>query len=128
MKKLWVLFFIVFFTFHEKTASPVTKIQSETTGEHQSYSASINQAVEKRSTLAKLDVPALRQLPELYNGCEVTSLAMLLQASGSSVDKLTLAKQIKKDLTPFKGSSLKGVFGIIMTSVLSAKYFKKLCR
>jgi len=34
---------------------------------------------------------------------------MLLNASGSSVDKLELAKQIKKDPTPFKGSSLKQI-------------------
>lgn len=107
MKKLWILFLIAFFTFHEKTASPVAKLQpQEAEFQVASYTVSLQQAVEKRSPFAKLDVPVIRQLPELYNGCEVTSLAMLLRASGSSVDKLQLAEQIKKDPTPFKGSSL----------------------
>lgn len=49
---------------------------------------------------AQVNVPAQAQLPELFNGCEMTSLAMMLQAAGKPVDKLTLAAQIKKDPTP----------------------------
>lgn len=41
-----------------------------------------------------LSVPALQQFPELPRGCEVTSLAMLLNFAGVSVDKLTLADEI----------------------------------
>lgn len=46
-----------------------------------------------------LDVRLISQNPELYNGCEVTCLAMLLNYKGVKVDKLTLAKQMKKNPT-----------------------------
>lgn len=48
-----------------------------------------------------LDVPFIKQLPELPRGCEVTSLAMILKYRGINVDKLQLAKQVKRDLTPY---------------------------
>lgn len=48
----------------------------------------------------RLDVPAEKQLPELPNGCEVTSLSMLLTAIGHPVDKMTLAKEEPADTTP----------------------------
>jgi uncharacterized protein YvpB len=54
-----------------------------------------------------VDVPLIQQMPELPRGCEVTSLAMLLQYAGVYVDKMTLANEITT--IPFRDSNgLKG--------------------
>lgn len=44
----------------------------------------------------QMDVPMIQQLPELPRGCEVTSLAMLLQYHDIDVDKMELAKKVRK--------------------------------
>jgi len=44
-----------------------------------------------------LDVPIIKQNPELKYGCEVTSLAMLLQYAGIQMDKMELARKIQDD-------------------------------
>jgi uncharacterized protein YvpB len=49
---------------------------------------------------AMVEVSGMTQEPELYNGCEVTSLSMLLAAFGHPVDKTELARSIAKDPSP----------------------------
>lgn len=49
----------------------------------------------------RIEVELIAQMPELPRGCEVTSLAMLLSYNGFKVDKMKLAKEIKKDITPY---------------------------
>lgn len=53
---------------------------------------------DSRSSIV-IEVPIIAQKPELDNGCEVTSLAMLLDYAGVNVSKMTLAEEIKKDET-----------------------------
>lgn len=43
-----------------------------------------------------LDVELISQMPELPRGCEVTSLAMLLNFAGINVEKIELAQELKK--------------------------------
>ncbi|WP_059169970.1 C39 family peptidase [Bacillus sp. FJAT-27445] len=47
-----------------------------------------------------LDVPLIKQNPELKYGCEVTSLAMVLNYAGIKVDKMELSRAIRKDPDP----------------------------
>lgn len=59
-----------------------------------------------------LDIPVIKQYPELPRGCEVTSLAMVLQYMDVDVDKLELAQAVKKDTTKyFKDTDGKIIFG-----------------
>ncbi|HHP9239474.1 TPA: C39 family peptidase [Listeria monocytogenes] len=46
--------------------------------------------------IVNLNVPLLKQLPELPTGCEITSVTMMLQFAGKKVNKVNLAKEMKK--------------------------------
>lgn len=79
-------------------------------------SSSLNQRelelADKQPVLLKskiLDVPLINQLsaPRLYNGCEVTSLAMILHYNGINVSKNKLAETIKTVPLNY-GKGLKG--------------------
>ncbi|WP_144514440.1 C39 family peptidase [Bacillus thuringiensis] len=78
-----------------------------------------NKVLEQEKEVIKpLNVPLILQKPELMRGCEVTSLAMILQFSGVQVEKLELASKIK--YVPFesngrKGNMHKGFIGDIAT-------------
>lgn len=52
-----------------------------------------------------LNVPLIHQNPELKYGCEVTSLAMVLNYAGVKVSKMELYRKVKKDTDPIKRSS-----------------------
>lgn len=61
-----------------------------------------SQTNSEKKSKTMLDVPLIKQNPELKYGCEVTSLTMMLQFAGVKVDKVTLAKKIAKDRDPAK--------------------------
>nr|WP_263324765.1 C39 family peptidase [Neobacillus sp. Marseille-Q6967] len=69
--------------------SPDEKIESEYI---------VNQEVEEMPEEILLDVPLLNQMnsPRLYNGCEVTSLAMILNFKGIDVSKNELADAVNR--------------------------------
>lgn len=96
------------FLFQEETASPIVRLKKEEVIA-QAQPVSLKDLVGNRSAKAFLDVPVIKQLPELYNGCEVTSLSMLLNAAGRPVDKMELADKVRKDPTPYQGTSLKQI-------------------
>ncbi|MFC7392824.1 C39 family peptidase [Scopulibacillus cellulosilyticus] len=58
-----------------------------------------------------LDVPLISQMPELPRGCEVTSLAMVLHYAGVEADKMKLAKDIRRDPTPYEKKESQVYFG-----------------
>lgn len=62
------------------------------------YDEEAYEGIKKAKTL--IDVPLIKQNPELKYGCEVTSLAMVLNYAGVNVNKMSLYKKVKKDPDP----------------------------
>lgn len=52
-----------------------------------------------------LDVEIINQLPEYKNGCEATSLTMMLNYAGVNVNKDSVIEKVKRDSTPIKYDS-----------------------
>lgn len=48
-----------------------------------------------------MKVSLIQQYPEIPRGCEVTSLAMLFKYHSKNISKLNLAKEVKRDTTPY---------------------------
>ncbi|RSK29102.1 peptidase C39 [Bacillus sp. HMF5848] len=69
-----------------------------------------------------LDAPVIPQYPELPRGCEVTSLAMLLNYAGVSVSKMVLAEEVAKDPTPYMKKDSSVHFGDPHTGFVGNMY------
>ena len=69
---------------------------------NKSTSAAVPQ---KKKDSTMLNVVLIRQNPELRYGCEVTSLAMVLNYAGAKTSKMDLYRSVRKDLDPLVRSS-----------------------
>ncbi|MHC0038620.1 C39 family peptidase [Pseudoneobacillus sp. C159] len=99
---------LVSFCFAEKVSNATVLHQFENNNHTQYTKVSLNTPVNNNITVLSqpvsklLNVPLINQNPELRYGCEVTSLAMVLQFAGVKVSKLELYKKVKKDPDPIK--------------------------
>jgi uncharacterized protein YvpB len=95
-KKIVLLSLLLSFPIYYASISPIKTSAEYRSNVHIDRTVVVYQKepILKESIL--LSVPAIMQFPELPRGCEVTSLAMLLNFAGVPVDKLTLANEITK--------------------------------
>ncbi|WP_223589587.1 C39 family peptidase [Neobacillus bataviensis] len=103
MKKMLIIGIILLITFFSAKSILAVK-SSEALPEFKAVNTPLitrEVALQKESPILPdsklLDIPLLNQMdkPLLYNGCEVTSLAMILNYNGVKVTKNELAKNIK---------------------------------
>jgi uncharacterized protein YvpB len=92
------MIFTVFILFSNRTEVVSSEKSSKVVREEIIEVSNTPDLVEDKKDVAEmvLDVPLLNQMdsPRLYNGCEVTSLAMILNYKGISVTKNQLAEAI----------------------------------
>ncbi|WP_082220365.1 C39 family peptidase [Domibacillus robiginosus] len=115
-----ILFLIIFFynfnLYKEEIAQAISNIKSEENKEkikEEQAGIVVPEQTAREIEVSKklLDAPLISQLPELPRGCEVTSLAMFLGDAGVRVDKMELAKEVRKDPTPMTYQNGKIHFG-----------------
>lgn len=101
-----ILFFITLIIQQNKNKKTTPLFSAPTTTEpilqlqRNSNSQTKNPIQKMESVL--LSVPLVKQLPELRNGCEITSLTMLLQYYGVKKEKMELVPELIRDKTPIK--------------------------
>ncbi|GAA0324901.1 C39 family peptidase [Bacillus carboniphilus] len=97
----WILYIGILFPLlgcqQDNASKPEADIDQPPTTVNYEPIADLQQEVKKEIVL---DVPLIKQNPELKYGCEVTSTTMMLQYAGIEVDKLELAEKVKKDSDP----------------------------
>lgn len=82
----------------------------------------LSENVAKAKSKVILNVPLIAQKPELPRGCEVASLAMMLRYAGVNVNKMQLAKEIKKDHTLYSKKNGRIYFGNPHTGFVGNMY------
>lgn len=83
----------------EKTESP-SAARPKTTAYRTAHPAPSAPSQHTEAEKIILDIPIIKQNPELKYGCEVTSLAMVLQHAGIKTNKMKLAREMPKDKDP----------------------------
>lgn len=95
------MFFIGFLLLLNKNTTSKIFLNPETEQEQVAFSDLYHQ-FRKAKTSVRLNVPTIKQYPELPRGCEVTALAMLLENQNYNTTKMQLAKEIKKNPARYK--------------------------
>jgi uncharacterized protein YvpB len=85
-----------------QTATPGHSIPAKTSDTELPDRPQILQAMMRKPIpdSALIHLPAMSQMPQLRNGCEITSLSMLLTYVGHPVSKMALAAEEPRDETP----------------------------
>ena len=98
MKRFLILYALFsFITGYSTKQTSTEKHASHSKHEEAELTKNVKYSPPPKQEKVILDVPLIPQKPELKFGCEVTSLAMVLQHAGVKVNKMQLANNIKKD-------------------------------